>query len=74
MDEKPYLVYSPASLGAAIRHFRRQRGMTQQELAERAGIDRYYLSRLEQGGETEQLRRAFRILRELGLRVRIERA
>jgi transcriptional regulator with XRE-family HTH domain len=67
-DEQPYRIYTPASFGQAIRHYRIKAGLTQAELAEQVGIDRTYLSRLEQGHETEQLRRVIVLLRRLGVR------
>lgn len=73
-DGRPFRVYTPASLGAAIRHYRRQAGLTQAELAERAGLNRTYLSDLEGGLETEQLRRILRVLKELGVRMSLDRA
>ena len=64
----------PQSLGAAIRHYRLQSGLSQAELAERTGLHRTYLSDLEQGQETEQVRRILRVLKELGVRMTLERA
>ena len=72
--EDPYCVYTPASLGAAIRHYRRQAGLSQAELAERTGLHRTYLSDLEQGKETEQVRRILRVLKQLGVRMMLEKA
>jgi transcriptional regulator with XRE-family HTH domain len=72
-DEKPFRVYTPASLGAAIKHYRHQAGLSQAELAERTGLHRSYLSALEQGRETEQLRRILRVLKQLGVRMSLER-
>jgi HTH-type transcriptional regulator / antitoxin HipB len=69
-----YRIYSAESLGQAIRHYRRARGLTQAELANRAGLNRTYLSALEQGQETEQLKRLLRVLRLLGVRVTLEEA
>lgn len=73
-EVSPFRVYTPASLGAAIRHYRRQAGLTQAELAERAGLHRTYLSALEHGRETEQLKRILRVLKHLGVRMTVERA
>lgn len=73
-DEKPFRIYTPASLGAAIRHYRRQAGLSQAELAERTGLHRSYLSALEQGRETEQLRRILRVLKQLGVRMSLDQA
>jgi len=73
-DDRPFRVYTAASLGSAIRHFRLQGGLSQAELAARTGLNRTYLSDLEQGKETEQVRRILRVLKELGVRMTLERA
>jgi len=73
-DEQPYRVYSAESLGNAIRHYRKQAGLSQEQLAELAGLHRSYLSGLESGKETEQLRRILRVLRQLGIRITVEKA
>lgn len=73
-DELPFRVYTAASLGHAIRHYRLQAGLTQAELADEVGIDRAYLSRLEKGEGTEQLRRLIVILRRLGVRATLQHA
>ena len=73
IKDAPFRVYTPAALGTAIRHYRRQSGLSQAELAELTGLNRTYLSALEHGQETEQLRRFFRVLRHLGVRVSLER-
>ncbi|HUZ10280.1 MAG TPA: helix-turn-helix domain-containing protein [Acidimicrobiales bacterium] len=70
----PYRIYTPESLGAAIRHYRKQAGLSQAELAELAGLNRTYLSNLESGKETEQVRRILRVLRQLGVRMTLDRA
>ena len=73
-QEQPFRVYTGASFGQAIRHYRKQTGLTQGELARRAGVDRSYLSRLERGHETEQLRHILAILRQLGVRAILQHA
>ncbi len=72
-DPKPFRIYTPASLGAAIRHYRLEAGLTQAQLAAKAGMDRSYLSQLENGLETEQLRKLFSLVRALGLKVTLMR-
>lgn len=72
--EQPFRIYTATSVGQAIRHYRMQAGLTQAELAEQVGIDRTYLSRLEQGHETEQLRRIIVLLRRLGVRATLQHA
>ena len=71
--DQGFSVYTARSLGAALKHFRREAGVTQAELAERAGIHRTYLSALEQGKETEQLRRLLRVFKQLGVRMSIQK-
>lgn len=73
-DEQLFRIYSATSLGAAIKHYRAKAGLSQAELAARTGMHRSYLSELEQGKETEQLSRLFRVLRELGVRMSLQEA
>ena len=73
-DEQPYRLYTAASVGKAIRHYRLQAGLTQAELADRVGITPSYLSRLEHGQETEQLRRIVAILKQLEVRMTLQHA
>lgn len=70
----PYRIYTPASLGDAVRHFRTEAGLTQAQLAEKAGIQRSYLSELESGKETEHVTRLFGVLRQLGVRMTLDKA
>jgi transcriptional regulator with XRE-family HTH domain len=71
---RSFRIYSAASIGAAIRHYRRAAGLSQAELAEQAGLHRSYLSDLERGQETEQVRRILRVLRHLGVRMVVQEA
>lgn len=70
----PYRVYNAKSMGDAIRHYRTEAGITQAQLAETAGLNRTYLSNLERGKETEQVRRLLRVLRQLGVRMSLDKA
>ena len=72
--ENPYRVYTAASIGPAIRHYRAEAGLTQSELADSVGLTPSYLSRLENGQETEQLRRIVAILKRLGIRITLQKA
>jgi XRE family transcriptional regulator, regulator of sulfur utilization len=70
----PFRLYTAASVGPAIRHYREEAGLTQEELASLAGLNRSYLSELEQGHETEQMRRILRLLKLLGVRATLQKA
>ena len=72
--DKPFRLYTAASVGPAIRAYREEAGLTQQELADMAGLHRSYLSDLEQGKQTEQLRRILRLLKLLGVRATLHKA
>lgn len=72
--KRPFRIYNSASLGAAIRHYRKEADLTQAQLAEMAGLRRSYLSELEGGKETEQLKRVLRVLRQLGVRMTLDEA
>jgi len=72
--DQPFRLYTAASVGPAIRKYREEAGLTQAELADMAGLNRTYLSNLEQGKETEQLRRILRILKLLGVRGTLQKA
>ena len=74
MSDEVVRVYNAAGLGAAIRHFRESEGLTQEELAQRVGLQRTYLARLESGNSTEQLERVVKLLKALGARITVARA
>ena len=67
-----WVVRDPSVLGEVIRAARDANGMTQADLAEAAGLHRSYLSNLERGISTDQTERLFRVLRRLGLDIRID--
>jgi HTH-type transcriptional regulator / antitoxin HipB len=71
-SRRNFRITTPESLGLAIRHYRKEAGLTQAELAQLAGIQRTYLTELEGGSQTEQVRRLLRILNRLGVRVVLE--
>jgi transcriptional regulator with XRE-family HTH domain len=66
---RPFRVHGARDFGAAVKHFRSRAGLTQADLAARAGIHRAYLSELEGGRTTEALERLMTLFRELGVRV-----
>ncbi|GAA5191108.1 hypothetical protein GCM10023346_09810 [Arthrobacter gyeryongensis] len=62
---------NPKNLGAAIKHARTARGMTQEQLAEDLGIPRLYLVNLEKGTSNLWATRMFRTLRRLGIKITV---
>lgn len=71
---QPFRVYSAQTLGTAIRYYRTASGISQTELAKRTAISRNYVNALEGGHETEHLSRLLAVLRELGVRITLDRA
>ncbi|MDQ3091184.1 MAG: helix-turn-helix domain-containing protein [Actinomycetota bacterium] len=57
----PYAVEAAQLLGAQIRRARRERRWSQQELADRAGIDRETLRKIERGDLSVGLGTAFEV-------------
>lgn len=57
----------PAAVGRAIRHKRRELGVTQAEAAGLAGVGVRFLSELENGKPTAELGKVLRVLGRLGL-------
>ncbi len=66
---RPLRARSARDLGAAVKHFRTLAGLSQAELAARAGLHRTYLTELEGGHATEALERVMALFGELGVRV-----
>jgi transcriptional regulator with XRE-family HTH domain len=61
-------------LGEDVKTWRKLRSLTQTQLADRAGISRGVLSRLENGGEGVSLESFLRVLRALGVLESLTRA
>jgi transcriptional regulator with XRE-family HTH domain len=64
-----YMVLTAQDLGAALKHFRTQAGVTQADAAEATGIGQPYLSELESGKFGSSLTNALRLLRFVGCEV-----
>lgn len=64
-----YLVTTARDLGAAVKHFRAEAGVTQADAAEAMGIGQPYLSSLEGGKFASSLTHALRLLRFVGCEV-----
>lgn len=65
-------VSGPSDIGRAVREARRKRSLTQQELADYAGVGLRFVSELENGKATAHLGKALSVLRTLGIAVRLE--
>jgi HTH-type transcriptional regulator/antitoxin HipB len=63
------LIRSPKQLGAALRRFRRERKLTQVQLASRAGLRQATVSQVENGLETVKLSTVMELVRALDLEV-----
>ena len=57
-------------LGQAVRDKRKEAGLTQERLAERADLSTIFISRIERGVESPTLDNLVKIARALGVRVR----
>lgn len=63
---------TPDALGRSLKALRSRRGLTQAQLAESLGINRSYLSQLESGDLSEQVKRVFDVLNALEARLIVE--
>lgn len=66
-----YEVRRGGDMGAAVAAARRDRGLTQAELAEQLGIDRGYLAAIETGRTNRLIEHLLRALRRLGADVTV---
>jgi transcriptional regulator with XRE-family HTH domain len=57
------------TIGECIRRHRKRAGLTQEALAERAGLHPVYVGELERGEETASVAALIRIARALGVRL-----
>jgi transcriptional regulator with XRE-family HTH domain len=64
-----YQVITSRDLGAAVKHFRTEAGVTQVDAAEAMGVGQPYLSSLESGKFGSSLANALRLLRFVGCEV-----
>ncbi|TQO20230.1 y4mF family transcriptional regulator [Rhodoglobus vestalii] len=65
---------TPADLGRAIRDKRLKLGLTQQELAERVGVARQWIIKVEKGKTRLELEPLLQTLFQLGLELRLDDA
>lgn len=62
-----------SDLGRTIREERKRQGLTQDELAQLAGVGINFVSQIERGKPTAEIGKAFALLRMLGITVIAER-
>ena len=65
------LVRTVPQLGAAIRAERRERGWSQAELADRAGVGRLWISQVERGKRGAEVGLVLKVLAELRMAIHI---
>lgn len=73
-DDRPVLrwtIRSGDDLGRAIAEIRHERGLTQEEFAEQAGISRVYLAQIESGRSSSVLEHMLRALRRAGAQLTV---
>ena len=70
-NPRRWTVRAGTDLGRAVAGVRAEHGLTQQELATIAGLDRTYLARLEAGASVQFIERALRALRRMGAEVTV---
>jgi len=68
----PYIVRSPKQLGAAIHRARKQKGMSQTELARLAGLRQELVSKIETGQEGTRLSSIYALFAALDLEMVID--
>ncbi|BFO57692.1 MULTISPECIES: helix-turn-helix domain-containing protein [Comamonadaceae] len=69
---KNYLINDVGDIGQVIRAARKAHGVRQDDLAGSAGVSHVYVRDLEYGKETVQMGRALKVLKELGVRFKVE--
>jgi len=65
-------IRSPRDLASAVRGRRRDLGLSQSELAKKAGVSRKWISELEAGKSRVELGLVIRVLERLGLTLVVE--
>lgn len=66
------LVRTALDLGALLRQRRRELGLNQQQLADRVGVSRLWLSQAEHGKSSAELGLMLRALEAVGVELRVE--
>lgn len=69
MDTNAYTILTPTQLAPLLRALRKQRGLTQADLARQLGITRQAVTTLERRPETATFERLMKVWALLGLEV-----
>jgi transcriptional regulator with XRE-family HTH domain len=69
--QQTWEIRSGADLGRAIADIRRDRGMSQKDVATETELTRAYLAQIEAGRTVSLLERTLRVLRRLGAHVTV---
>lgn len=69
--QRTFTVRTGKDLSRAVREARVSAGLTQEQLAQQAGLDRSYLAKMETGLTVVLLDRIVRTLRQLGAEVMV---
>lgn len=67
-------VINPKEFGLHVREIRRQRGLTQTQLAQKTGTTQTWLSEFERGKPRAELGLVFRLLRSLDISMNLQAA
>lgn len=66
------IIMTPENLAKTIHYFRKQSGLTQQQLAQLAGVGKTAVFDIEKGKSTVQLNTLLKVLNILNIKVRLE--
>lgn len=67
-----YPIQTPQQLGAVLQGFRKQRGLTQAQVARKVGLLQSAVSELERDSSTASLNRIFKLLAALDLELVVQ--
>ena len=67
-DKQPRYEALMKAFGKAVRHFRTSQGLSQEALADKAGLDRSYMSQIERGIKNATLGSIWRICQAMGVK------
>ena len=72
MNDQPQKIQDTTTLGTKIRQARKAQGLTQQQLADSAGVGVRFLSELERGKDSAEVGLVLQVLHSVGYEVVLE--